>query len=364
MKKLIAMLLTLATLLSAVACASPVDVLANAGKNPLPDIYEQVAPSVVVLGRYSMVWDAKTDTVTKEEDGFGSAVYVKEGGYFLTNYHVIEDCDQLEIIMKDGTTYEAYLIGGDEACDVAVVQVKDDLDLKPIPMASNTNVRVGDIVAVIGTPLDSDAMYNTLTVGVVSGIDRDDADMESSRAVDLIQIDAAINPGNSGGALLNMKGEFIGIPYMKYMYFSYSEEGGQHLEIYENLGFAIPMDVAKPIADALIEKGVFNRPRFGVSVTDNQGPEEPLKNYPPAGLKIETVEKGGSGAKAGLRVGDVITHVNGKRIYTFREYTKIIDKLPTGESFTITIARYFDKNGEALTYPEIMDVKVTLQMID
>ena len=364
MKKVLAIILTLVTLLSVCASADLANVLANAGNNPLPGIYDAVAPSVVVLARYSMIWDSKTDTVTKSEDGFGSAVYIKEGGYFLTNYHVIKDSDQLEIVMSDGTTHEAYLLGGDEACDVAVVQVKDELTLKPIAMASSAGVRVGDIVAVIGTPLDSDAMYNTLTAGIVSGINRDDADMESSRAVDLIQIDAAINPGNSGGALINMKGEFIGIPYMKYMYFAYEDLAGQYLEIYENLGFAIPMDVAKPIAEAIIEKGVYNRPRFGVSVTDNEGPEEPLKKYPPAGLKIESVEKNGSGAKAGLRVGDVITHVNGVRVYTFREYTKIIDKLPIGESFTITIARYFNKDGEALTYPEVLDVKVTLQMID
>lgn len=364
MKKVIAIILTIAALLASFAGAEAAETLATLPYNPLPDIYDTVSPSVVVLARYSMMWDAKTDTVSKVYDGFGSAVYVKEGGYFMTNYHVIEDCDQLEIVMPDAGTHEVFLISGDEACDVAVVKCEDELELKPVTIGSSASVRVGDIIAVIGTPLDSDAMYNTLTCGIVSGINRNDADMESSRAVDLIQIDAAINPGNSGGALVNLKGEIIGIPYMKYMYVNYESDKGVQMEIYENLGFAIPIDTAWTIATAIIDKGVYNRPRFGVSVVDNEGPEEALKNYPPAGLKIESVEKGGSGAKAGLRVGDVITHVNGTRVYTFREYTKIIDKLAAGESFTLTIARYFDKNGESLTRVETLDVKVTLQMID
>lgn len=364
MKKAAAILLTLAFLLTAFAGAEAAETLATLPYNPLPDIYDTVSPSVVVLARYSMKWDAKTDVVSKDYDGFGSAVYVKEGGYFMTNYHVVKEYDQLEIILPDGTTHEVFYVSGDEACDVAVVKCEEELELTPVTIGSSATVRVGDVIAVIGTPIDSEAMYNTLTCGIVSGINRTDADLESTRAVDLIQIDAAINPGNSGGALVNMKGEVIGIPYMKYMYVGYETDKGAELEIYENLGFAIPIDTAWTIASTIIDKGVFNRPRFGVSVVDNEGPEEALKNYPPAGLKIEAVEKGGSGAKAGLRVGDVITHVNGTRVYTFRDYTKIIDKLPEGESFTLTIARYFDKNGEALSRIETLDVKVTLQMID
>ncbi len=355
MKKAILMLLALAIL------AGCVPVLAD--ENPLPDIYERVAPSVVVLNRVSHKWDKKTDKVYKEEEGEGSAVYVKEGGYFITNYHVVKDCDELEIYLEDGTTYEAFVVGGDEAVDVAVIKVEEELNMTPVTIGKSSDLRVGDMVCVIGTPLHYLMMYNTLTVGYVSGLNREVADYNSQRAVGLLQMDVAINPGNSGGALLNMKGELVGIPFMKYMGY-YDDEASEEFEVYEGLSFAVPIDVAWPIASSIIETGRYVRPRFGVSVTDNEGPEEPLKNYPPAGLKIEEVEKDGSGAKAGLRVGDVITHVNGVRVYTFRDYTKIIDKLGVGESFKITVARYKDEQGEALKKPETIELEVTLEILD
>lgn len=332
--------------------------------NPLPDIYESVYDSVVVLALTTTVWDSETGHVDTFDEGGGSAVYIDDRGYFLTNYHVVEEADELEIRLADGTAYEATLVGFDEATDVAVVKIDEKFDAEPVKIGSSKDLRVGELVCAIGTPVDEKAMYNTLSVGVVSGLNRVDADPESTRAVELIQTDMAINPGNSGGALLNAKGEMVGIPFMKYMGYYYKDETGEELIVYESLAFAIPMDVAWPIAEAIIENGVYNRPRFGVSVQDIDGPEEMLKNYPPKGMKILEVEKGGSGARAGLRVNDVITHVNGVRVYNFREYTKIVDKIPAGEAFEITIARYDDANGEKLQKPVQMTLTVVLEMID
>lgn len=360
MKKVFALMLVL--LLSVPAFADVASSLI--ADNPLPEIFKTVSPSVAVLSRVSNVWDAETGIVSKKYDGAGSAVLVADGGYFLTNCHVVKDCDELEISFGSDDIYEAYVIGYDEGYDVAVVKVDDELDLTPVKVGRSSDLQVGDIVLTIGTPLDESIAYNTLTAGIVSGLERNDADYDSSRAVDLIQIDAAINPGNSGGALLNLKGELVGIPFMKYMGYYTKDASGEEFVFYESLAFAIPIDAAWPIAESLIKTGSFNRPRFGVSVTDNEGPEEPLKNYPPAGLKIAEVEKNGSGFKAGLRVGDVITHVNGVRVYTFRDYTKIVDKLGVGESFTVTVARYNDENGEPLRKPVTLDLTVTLEMID
>ena len=370
MKKLILLLLTIVFALSpAAALSEAADESANGSTaslfyNPLPDIYERVAPSVVVVNLITYTWDAKTDVVTRVEQGEGSAVYVKEGGYFLTNYHVIDGADEIEIYLEDGTTYEAFVVGGDDAVDVAVIKVDEELHMTPVPIGKSSELRVGDMVCAIGTPLDYMLMYNTLSVGYISGLNRYDADFDSKRAVGIIQIDVAINPGNSGGALLNMKGELVGIPYMKYTGYYYKDATDEEFMAYDGLCFAVPIDDAWKIASSIIETGTFVRPRFGVTVKDNEGPEEPLKNYPPAGLLIEEVEKEGSGAKAGLRPGDVITHVNGQRIYNFREYTKIVDRLEAGESFKITVARYKDENGKDLRKFEVVELEVTLEILD
>lgn len=374
MKKLLALTLLIALLLPAFAteteekadqtAVAPQPALSLLYSNPLPEIFEKVSPSVAVLAQVSYTWDKATDSVNKQEKGSGSAVYIKEGGYFLTNHHVIEDADELEIRLSDGRLLEAELVGSDAAADVAVVKVNEELELTPVKVGKSSDLKVGEIVLVIGTPLSWEMMYNTLTTGIVSGLNRDEADYEATRAIGLIQIDAAVNPGNSGGALLNLKGEIVGIPFMKYMGYYYKDANNEDFVVYEGLSFAVPMDVAWPIAESIIATGSYKRPRFGVSVTDNEGPEEPLKNYPPAGLLIGEVEKNGSGFKAGLRSGDVITHVNGTRVKTFREYTKIVDKLGAGESFTISVVRYKDKDGNDLKKFEKLELTVTLEMID
>ncbi|MBR6007666.1 MAG: trypsin-like peptidase domain-containing protein [Clostridia bacterium] len=374
MKKLMALALLIALLLPAFATETEETAaetvvpsqpaLSLIYNNPLPEIFEKVSPSVAVLAQVSYTWDKATDSVNKQEKGSGSAVYIKEGGYFLTNHHVIEDADELEIRLSDGRVLEAEIVGSDEAADVAVVKVNEELELTPVKIGKSSDLKVGEIVLVIGTPISWEMMYNTLTTGIVSGLDRDEADYEASRAIGLIQIDAAVNPGNSGGALLNLEGEIVGIPFMKYMGYYYKDANNEDFVVYEGLAFAVPMDVAWPIAESIIATGSYKRPRFGVTVTDNEGPEEPLKNYPPAGLLIGEVEKNGSGFKAGLRSGDVITHVNGIRVKTFREYTKIVDKLAEGESFTISVVRYKDKDGNDLKKFEKLELTVTLEMID
>ncbi len=374
MKKLMALALLIALLLPAFATETAETAaetvvpsqpaLSLIYNNPLPEIFEKVSPSVAVLAQVSYTWDKATDSVNKQEKGSGSAVYIKEGGYFLTNHHVIEDADELEIRLSDGRVLEAEVVGSDEAADVAVVKVNEELELTPVKIGKSSDLKVGEIVLVIGTPISWEMMYNTLTTGIVSGLDRDEADYEASRAIGLIQIDAAVNPGNSGGALLNLEGEIVGIPFMKYMGYYYKDANNEDFVVYEGLAFAVPIDVAWPIAESIIATGSYKRPRFGVTVTDNEGPEEPLKNYPPAGLLIGEVEKNGSGFKAGLRSGDVITHVNGIRVKTFREYTKIVDKLAEGESFTISVVRYKDKDGNDLKKFEKLELTVTLEMID
>ncbi len=366
MRRTVCAILLTAMLLCSIAYAEPTATydLVYTEKNPLPEIFENVSPSVLVLVCTTTKWDEATGAINKIDESGGSAVYVDERGYFLTNYHVVEEADEIELRLPDGTAYEAFVVGFDAATDVAIVKIEEKIDAKPVTIGKSGDLRVGELVCAIGTPVDAKAMYNTLTAGYVSGLNREDADPTSERAVGLIQMDVAINPGNSGGALLNTKGELVGIPFMKYMGYYYRDDKGEEFVVYEGLSFAVPIDVAWPIAQSIIETGVYNRPRFGVSVLSIKGPEEPLKNFPPAGLQVAEVDKNGSGARAGLRVNDVITHVNGTRIYDFREYTKLIDKLAEGESFTITVVRYDDEKGEKLKKFEILEVDVTLAIID
>ncbi|MBQ3080582.1 MAG: trypsin-like peptidase domain-containing protein [Clostridia bacterium] len=366
MKRILAAILVLLFALSGVSAIGETvskDIILTP-QNPLPEIFEMVSPAVAVVACTTTVWDSKTGHVDTFEEGGGSCVYVDKGGYFITNYHVIAEADEVEIRTEDETAYAAEVVGYDEAADIAVLKIEEEFDAEPVKIGSSSDLKVGEMIAVIGTPVSAEALYNTLTTGIVSGLDRNNADYESTRAIDLIQVDAAINPGNSGGALVNAKGELVGIPFMKYMVYFGETPEGEELIVYEGISFAVPIDTAWPIAQSIIKNGVYNRPRFGVSVLDIDGPEEPLKNYPPKGLQIVEVEKNGSGWKAGLRVNDVITHVNGERVYNFRDYTKFVDKLEAGEAFEITIARYDDENGEKLKKFEVLTLKVVLKMMD
>ena len=172
----------------------------------------------------------------------------------------------------------------------------------------------------------------------------------------VIQTTAQINSGNSGGALLNGNGELIGIPTLKASFSSDS--------VIEGTAFAIPINDAKPIIDELIENGRVLRPRLGISVVDQNGPEEPLRDYPPAGVEIRIVEEGSPAEEAGLQVYDRITHVNGERCMNYDEMDALLDGYEAGDTVTLTVARYYDARGNALLNPEVLDIDVELRIID
>ena len=211
----------------------------------------------------------------------------------------------------------------------------------------------------IGNPgTGNQVLYGTVTTGIISGLNREGIQASGSytRNIEVIQTTAQINSGNSGGALLNASGELIGIPTLKSS-FNYDS-------IIEGMGFAIPINTAKPIIEELIENGQVVRPRLGVTVVTNNGPEEPLRNYAPAGSQIQSIEEGSPAEEAGLQVYDIITHVDGERVMTNEELTAIIDEHQAGDTITLTIARYFDAQGNELLNPQVLDVEVELQIID
>ena len=303
------------------------------------------ANSVVGVITNKQDWNRSSGEVEETMYSQGSGVVIAEGGYVLTNNHVVEGGDSYKILMPNGKKVEAVLTGVDSSMDLAVLQVTGGAadELVPVSIGSSANLIVGGTAIAIGNP-SGEELANTVTQGIISSLERSSVYSDNTtRHVDYIQHDAAINSGNSGGGLFNYKGELIGINTLKYSGSAYS---GASIE---GLGFAIPVDSAYPIAMQLIENGEVIRPQMGISVGDFEGPDEPLKDYPPASICIYEVSEGSSAEKAGLKPYDFIYEVNGERVKTFREMTGILDRYKAGDTITITVVRYGNV-GQTVSY--------------
>ncbi len=345
--------------------AAGYDVVYSA-ENPIPEIAANVRPSVVQVITSAATWDGRSREVSTEEIGYGSGTYIRtlengEGGYILTNNHVVDEGETYQIEWLDGTIMDATLVGADEGTDIAVLQFNEPAPegATPVPLGDSDALQIGELAIVIGNPgSGEEVLFGTVTAGIISGLEREGVTAQGSfnRPVSTIQVDAAINTGNSGGALLNAQGELVGIPTLK-MQASYTT-------IYEGLGFCIPINTAKDIIDQLIEHGEVVRPRLGVTVSAWDGPEDPMRNYPPAGVRIENVEEGTPADEAGLQAYDIITEVNGERVYTNNDLISVIDQFSAGDSLELTIYRYYDENGRPLPQYESFTATVELQIID
>lgn len=334
--------------------------------NPVPEIAANVRPSVVQVITSAATWDQRSREVSTEEIGYGSGTYFRtlesgEGGYILTNNHVVDEGETYQIEWLDGTIMDATLVGADEGTDIAVLQFNEPAPdgATPVPLGDSDALQIGELAIVIGNPgSGTEVLFGTVTAGIISGLEREGVSAQGSfnRPVSTIQVDAAINTGNSGGALLNAQGELVGIPTLK-MTASYTT-------IYEGLGFCIPINTAKDIIDQLIENGEVVRPRLGVTVVAQDGPDEPMRNYPPAGVRIENVEEGSPADEAGLQAYDIITEINGVRVYTNDELIGQIDQYAAGDTVELTICRYYSENGTRLAQYEVFTAEIELKIID
>ena len=311
---------------------------AEPAADPSPAIYvsQKNANSVVGVITNKQEWNRSNGEVNETMYSQGSGVVIKEGGYVLTNYHVIENGDSYKILMPSGEKVDAKVAGSDSSLDLAVLQVDEKYadQLVPVSVGTSTDLIVGSTVIAIGNP-GGEVLANTVTQGVVSALERSDVSSNNTtRSVDYIQHDAAINSGNSGGGLFNYKGELVGINTLKYSGSVYSSVS------FEGLGFAIPVDTAYPIAMQLIENGKVIRPQMGITVKDFSGPNEPTGNYPPASVCIYGVNAGSPAEKAGLKQYDFIYAINDERVTSFRELTAVLDKYQAGDSVKVTVVRY------------------------
>ena len=264
----------------------------------------------------------------------GSGVVLTADGYVLTNYHVIEDGSAFQVLMPNGKKVSAMLTGADSALDLAVLQVQEQADtLVPVSIGSSEGLKVGSTVIAIGNP-GGEILANTVTQGIVSALQRSSVSSNNTtRNVNYIQHDAAINSGNSGGGLFDYQGNLVGINTLKYA-------GSSDSTSYEGLGFAIPVETAYPIAQQLISNGKVIRPQMGVTVSEQEGPDEPMNDYAPAGVVIMGVNANTPADRAGLRQYDFVTAVNGQRVTTVRELTTILDTFQAGDTVTLTVVRY------------------------
>ena len=267
-------------------------------------------------------WGYKTTSAAS-----GSGFVFSDDGYILTNYHVVEDSNSITVALYNGTTHDAKLIGYDESNDVAVLKIEAE-NLTPVVLGNSDNLNVGDDVVAIGNPLGE--LTFSLTSGAISAKDRA-ITMSSGNTMQLMQTDCAINSGNSGGALFNMYGEVIGITNAKYSSNSSSEAS------IDNIGFAIPINKARSIAESIIEKGYVSKPYIGVSVTTVS--TETQSYGLPQGAAVKEVTKGGPAETAGLQANDIITHVNETEIADHTELVTIINNSAVGDTLKLTVYR-------------------------
>ena len=290
---------------------------AETSEESLADMVERLSPAVVGIA-----------TRQDGRQGIGSGVIVSEDGYILTNCHVASAGTEVTLIFADGTKEPARAVWSSEALDLAVIRAQGT-DYPAARMGSAESVRVGERVVAIGTPLALQFQH-TVTGGIVSARNRTlqvPSGQSTAFMEQLIQTDAAINPGNSGGPLLNTAGEVIGIVTVR-------------VEEAAGLGFAIPIDVARPIVEHFIEDGEYVTPKLGAYLFDSE-----IARYYDANSTMETglyvidLEPGSAAEKAGLRQGDVILRADGRECRTLLDLRYALFSHKVGETLRLTVQR-------------------------
>ncbi len=321
----------LCALMALVLCVGSVAFAQGADPSPAIYVAQKTVQSVVGVQSSTETWTpeaGQTTTIMSQ----GSGVVVKDGGYILTNYHVIENCNFFEVLLPSGEYIEAKLVGSDSSLDIAVLQAESD-ELVTCEIGSVSELLVGSTVIAIGNP-GGDTLANTVTQGIVSALERDIAADNAKRAVNYIQHDAAISSGNSGGGLFDYRGRLVGINTLKYSGSAYSQS------TFEGLGFALPVDTVIPLVEQIIEFGKVIRPQIGVYTLDWEGPEEAIASWPPMSVLVAEVMEDGPSAKAGVENYDFITHVDGERVNNYRDLTSALDKYKEGDVVELTVLRY------------------------
>lgn len=300
--------------------------------NPVIDIAKKVGPSVVGVSNKIKGLNPGQG-MTDQAQGEGSGIIISEDGLVITNNHVIEGSTTITVTLPGGKEVPAKLIGADQRSDLAVLKI-DKSNFIVASLGDSSKVQTGELVVAIGNPLGNE-LAGSITVGVISAVGRS-IDI-GGRRLNLLQTDAAINPGNSGGALVNSRGEIIGINTIKTI-FAGTDSNGVPISA-EGIGFAIPINDAKPIIQELIQHGYISRPGIGVIIQKDITANE-SKNYGvPAGILIGAVTPSGAADKAGIKAGDILTKFNDYPIKAYIDLTDEMKKYKIGDAVSIEVWR-------------------------
>ncbi|MFV1858877.1 MAG: S1C family serine protease [Anaerolineales bacterium] len=295
-------------------------------------LFDLISPSVV-----------RVSVITEGGGGSGSGFVIQEGGLILTNNHVVENAVSVSVILKDGTELQAEVLGRDPSTDVALLRVATRT-LPPVGMGDSDQVRIGEQAIVIGSPFGFD---QSLTAGYISALGRmlQSGDDYGTEIDNVIQTDAAVNPGNSGGPLLNTEGEVIGITTA-----IFSTGGG-----FQGIGFAVPINTARAVADELRDRGYVKRPFLGIAGLDltpqlSQRLDLPVEG----GILVQLVHEGSAAAEADVRAGDqeietpfgtivlggdVLVAINGESVSSMADVNRLVQSREIGDRITLEVVR-------------------------
>lgn len=311
--------------------------------NFVADVARNASPGVVGISVLKVDSNALFDTGASQKWGIGSGVIVSPEGYILTNHHVVGGRNKKIIVsLADGRNIEGVSVWCEPVLDLAIVKIEAP-DLVAVPLGDASKLKVGEPAIAIGNPLGLQ-FQTTVTSGIISALNRTieiTTDLGTSYMEDLIQTDASINPGNSGGPLLNSKGEVIGINTIKVA----SAEG---------MGFAIPINVAKPIIKRYVSFGEFIEPYIGVFAYDREVIKYLDGNIDlEHGIYVANIDENGPAYRSGIRTGDIITHIDGREIDTMMELRSYIYSKDPGDKVTVI----YDSKGETKEVEFILAAK-------
>jgi S1-C subfamily serine protease len=312
------------------------------GENTIADLAAEAMKSVVNIDTQTSVvvpsdpfsrfspfgfFDEGTPLRKYEIAGTGTGVIYRNDGYVLTNNHVVGKADKIKVTLNDNRVLEGRVVGRDPYTDLALVKIPAT-GLPVARFGSSQKLRPGDFACAIGSPA---GLSNTVTLGIISALGRSLGEVGEGG---LIQTDTAINPGNSGGPLLNIHGEVIGI-------------NTAIRKDYQNIGFAIPTEIAKKVADQLLSKGSIQHPYVGISMRDLNEDINKALGLPSgtSGVVVAKVASGSPADNAGLQTGDVITNIDGQPVSSAKDVRNFVKSHQPGDTIKMTVAR----NGETRT---------------